>query len=98
MLRRADFAGTVTIDPQVLDFIRCPVTRQPVSPLPGDDLASLNRLIGEGKIKSRDDTLVLTELSEALVTEDGKLAYPIVDGLPLMMEEHSVPLSQLDAS
>ena len=88
----------MTVDPHVLDFIRCPVTRQPVSPLSGDDLAKLNHLVGEGTLKSRDDTLVSTELSEALVTEDGKVAYPIVDGFPLMMEEHGILLSQLDAS
>ncbi len=87
----------MTIDPQLLDLIRCPLTRQPVASLPGDRLAKLNALINEHKIKSRDDTPVTVELAEALVTEDGNIAYPVIDGFPVMMEEHGIPLSQLDA-
>ncbi|HEY5624619.1 MAG TPA: Trm112 family protein [Gammaproteobacteria bacterium] len=86
------------IDPQMLDFVRCPVTHQSLAVMPGDGLQKLNRLVRQGELKSRDDSLVAAELTEALVTEDGKTAYPVVDGFPMMMEEHGIPLSQLDAS
>ena len=87
----------MTIDPKLLDLIRCPLTRQPLASLPSDRLERLNELINARRIKARDDTPVITELADALVTEDGNIAYPVIDGIPVMMEEHGIQLSQLDA-
>ena len=61
-------------------------------------LAKLNGLIQEQKIRDRDDTVVTEELQEALVTDDGQIAYPVVDGIPVLLEERGISLSQLDAS
>ncbi len=88
----------MAIDPKLLDLIRCPLTRQPVASLSSDRLERLNELINEHKIKARDDTPVTVVLAEALVTEDGNIAYPVIDGFPVMMEEHGIQLSQLDVS
>jgi len=35
-------------------------------------------------------------LKEALVTDDGKIMYPINDGIPVLLEGASVALNQLD--
>jgi uncharacterized protein YbaR (Trm112 family) len=88
----------MTIDPQLLDFLRCPVTHQSLAVMPGGDLEKLNCLVRKGELRSRDDSLVDAELTAALVTDDGRIAYPVVDGFPLMMEEHGITLSQVDAS
>ena len=88
----------MTVDPKLLDLIRCPLTRQPVASLASDRLERLNELISANKIKARDDTPVTDELAEALVTEDGNIAYPVIDGFPVMMEEHGIQLSQLDVA
>jgi len=88
----------VAIDPKLLDLIRCPLTRQPVASLPSDRLGRLNDLIRANKIKARDDTPVTEVLAEALVTEDGRVTYPVIDGFPVMMEEHGIQLSQLDVA
>jgi len=34
-------------------------------------------------------------LREALVTDDGKLMYPVNDGIPVLLEGESVSLDQL---
>jgi uncharacterized protein YbaR (Trm112 family) len=57
--------------------------------------SELNALIRETRIKSRDGALVVEELEEALVTRDGKIAYPIRDGIPVLLEDHGIALSQL---
>jgi len=59
-------------------------------------LAKLNILIQEAKIRDRSENTLTTTLEEALVTEDGKLAYPVVDGIPVLLEERGIALSQLD--
>lgn len=88
----------MTFDNNLLDIICCPVTRQPMSKLASATLARLNELIKEQRISNRDETLVSEELEAALVTDDGKLAYPIVDGIPVLLAERGIALAQLNAS
>ena len=86
----------MSFDKNLLDIICCPVTRLPMVPMSTATLAKLNGLIQEQKIKSRDDAVLSEELREALVTDDGKIAYPVVDGIPVLLEERGISLTQLD--
>ncbi len=86
----------MSFDKNLLDIICCPVTRLPMDSMSTVTLAKLNGLIQEQKIKSRDDAVVSEELQEALVTDDGKIAYPVVDGIPVLLEERGISLTQLD--
>jgi uncharacterized protein YbaR (Trm112 family) len=61
-------------------------------------LAKLNSLVREQKLRDHDDVLVTEELKEALMTDDGKIAYPVVTGIPVLLVERGISLSQLDAS
>lgn len=87
----------MSFDKDLLDIICCPVTRLPMQAMSAGVLAKLNGLIQEQKIRNRDDDVVTEELQEALVTDDGKIAYPVVDGIPVLLEERGISLSQLDA-
>lgn len=86
----------MSFDAKLLDIICCPVTRQPIDIMPASRLAKLNTLIQEEKIRDRSEDTVAATLEQALVTEDGKLAYPVVDGMPVLLEERSIALSQID--
>ena len=88
----------MSFDANLLDIICCPVTRQPMVAMPASRLARLNALIEEQRINDRAGNPVTAILEQALVTEDGKLAYPVIDGIPVLLEEHGIVLSQLDAS
>jgi len=88
----------VKIDPNLLDIICCPVTRQPLEPMPASRLARLNASIEERNIKDRARNPVIARLEQALVTEDGKLAYPVEDGIPVLLEERGIALSQIDGA
>lgn len=86
----------MSFDANLLEIICCPATRQPLGNLSSSRLAELNALIREEKIKDRSDDTLSAVLDQALVTADGKLAYPVVDGIPVLLEERGIALSQLD--
>ena len=69
---------------RLLDIICCPVTHSPLERLGAAELERLNALIAEA-------------LEDALVTRDGKLAYPIRDGIPVLLSEQGISMAQLDS-
>lgn len=84
-------------DDRLLDIICCPVTHAPLARMSADELERLNALIAAAKISNRGDEVVTDALEDALVTGDGKLAYPIRDGIPILLAEEGIAMSQLDA-
>ncbi len=86
----------MSIDADLLDIICCPVTRLPLQLLSAERLQALNRRIEEGGLVGRDGEQLTEPLTEALVTRDGKLAYPVRDGIPVLLEDCGIVLSQLE--
>jgi uncharacterized protein YbaR (Trm112 family) len=83
------------MDKKLLSILCCPVTHKGLSLARADLLSSVNAAIGDGKLANRDGTVLAEPLEEALVTDDGKLLYPVNDGIPVLLEGESVPLDQL---
>jgi uncharacterized protein YbaR (Trm112 family) len=86
----------VSFDTKLLDIICCPVTRQPMQAMPAARLTKLNALIEDQQVRDRADQLVAEVLEQALVTDDGKIAYPVIDGIPVLLEERGISLAQFD--
>ena len=82
---------------RLLDIICCPVTHSPLERMGTDEREQLNELIAAGKISNRGEEVVTDALEDALVTRDGKLAYPVRDGIPVLLAEEGIALAQLDA-
>jgi uncharacterized protein YbaR (Trm112 family) len=83
------------MDKKLLSILCCPVTHKGLLLARADLLKSVNAAIEEGKLSNRGGAVLDEPLAEALVTDDGKLLYPVDDGIPVLLESESVPLDQL---
>ena len=84
------------VDPELLEILVCPESHQPVRPADGELLSRLNQQISAGDLRTRGGEARRAPLSEALLREDGRILYPVEDGIPVMLIEESVDLSDTE--
>ena len=84
------------MDKKLLAILVCPVTHKGLSVAPASLLKNVNSAIDEGRLERRDGQAVSVALDEALITDDGKLLYPVSDGIPVLLEDQSIRLDQLE--
>jgi len=83
------------VDGKLLEILCCPVTKTPLTLLPATRLEKLNKAIGAGEVRYVDNKPVSEALTEALMTEDGKVIYPVEDSIPILLEEKGIGTTQL---
>jgi len=83
------------MDKRLLTILRCPVTHKGLSLAGSATLNTVNDAIRSGRVSNRDGRQLDEPLSEALVTDDGKVLYPVLDGLPVLLEGEAVNMEQL---
>ena len=67
------------MDEELLQILCCPLTRQPLRLADRDALS-------EASVK------VARPILEGLIREDGRMFYPISNGIPLLTPEEGIPL------
>lgn len=80
------------ISRELLELLCCPETHQPVREAEPALIARLNAQIAAGTLKNRAGQPVTERLEGGLVRADGKVLYPIRDGIPVMLVEEGIPL------
>ncbi|MEX2494845.1 MAG: Trm112 family protein [Woeseia sp.] len=84
------------MDKRLLSILCCPVTHKGLSLARPDLLKKVNAAILGGKLANREGANLDASLKEALVTDDGKLLYPVRDGIPVLLESEAIGLDQMD--
>ncbi|MBT8084959.1 MAG: Trm112 family protein [Woeseia sp.] len=83
------------MDKKLLTILCCPITHRELGLAQAELLQSVNERIRAGGLNNREGRPLTGELQEALVTSDGKLLYPVADGIPVLLEGEAVGLDQL---
>lgn len=84
------------MDKRLLTILRCPVSHKGLSVLKKDKLARVNAAIDAGQLVNHHGETLAAPLAEALLTDDGKRLYPVADGIPVLLEDESIGMEQLD--
>jgi len=83
------------MDKRLLTILRCPVTHKSLSLARSATLHAVNSAIKSGDLSNREGRVLDQALDEALVTDDGKVLYPVQDGIPVLLEGEAVNMEQL---
>ena len=83
------------MDRKLLDMIVCPVTKLPLERLDDGRLTRMNAAIAAGRVRNHDSRLVEGSFAAALIRRDGHVVYPILDGIPVLLEEESIDWNQM---
>ena len=84
------------VDPELLQILVCPETRQPVRPAEADVLTRLNSAIEAGTVVNQGGQEVREPIEEGLVREDGKVLYPVREEIPIMLIDEAIALDADD--
>ena len=85
----------MSIDGKLLEILCCPVSKTPLTRLPTSRLKTLNEAISAGTVQYVRGETVKDPLREALITEDSKVIYPVIDDIPILLEEKGIGTTQL---
>lgn len=80
-----------SIDRDLLEMLACPETRQKLAEAGADLLARVNARVRAKDAKNVGGKPVEMELEAGLVRHDGKIVYPIRDGIPVLLVDEGIP-------
>ncbi len=82
------------INRELLDILVCPENHSRLELADDDLIAQLNRAIEAGTLTNRAGQRVESLLDGGLVREDGRVLYPIVDKIPVMLLDEAIMLDE----
>jgi uncharacterized protein len=83
------------MDRELLKILVCPETRQPLAEADRGLVARLNAAIAAGQLRNKAGHAVEKSLDAVLLASEGLVAYPIVDGIPVLLIEEAIRLDQV---
>ncbi len=81
------------ITKSLLSILACPENKSAVNYASVELVERLNAQIGAGTLKNRAGALVREKMDGALIRADGKVLYPIIDDIPVMLIEEGIEIN-----
>jgi SAM-dependent methyltransferase/uncharacterized protein YbaR (Trm112 family) len=81
---------------QLLGILRCPITTRSLRLLSKSEMRDLNARVSKGELFHSDRTLVKTTIEAGFISADGQYAYPIIDGIIVLLAHLSIPVADPD--
>lgn len=83
------------VDPELLEMLCCPETKEDVALADGLLVEKLNKLAESGQLKNRGGEIVKEKMDAGLLRADRKYLYPIREDIPIMLIDEAIPLEGL---
>ena len=83
------------LDPELLALLVCPETQQDVALASEEEMAQLNAAIRQGRVRTAAGKPVNEPVEGALVRIDRAVAYPIRDGIPVMLVPEGLQIAEV---
>ena len=80
------------MDPNLLNIICCPVTREKLSMVTSKQLALINAEIANNTLTKLDGSIVENPQSKALINATKTLLYPIEEDIPILLEGEAIEI------
>jgi SAM-dependent methyltransferase len=81
------------MEPGILPFLICPLTRQSLRPLTAADRARLNERVRAGELRLATGQPLREEIEAGLIAADRSFAYLEKDGVAFLTREWAIPLA-----
>lgn len=82
------------IEPELLEILCCPDSRQELTVLGKPELDGINAGIARGDVQDRGGRTVREPLDGALVRKDGQWVYPVRSGIPVLLVDSAIPFAR----
>ena len=82
-----------SIDKELLEILACPETYQSLAEADDALLERMNAKIAAGEMKNVGGADVTEPLDGGLVREDGKIVYPVREGIPVLLIDEGLAVA-----
>jgi len=84
------------LDAELLALLVCPETHQDVTLATPGEIVLINEAIRDDRVRTAAGNVVGKPIEGALVRSDRAIAYPIRDGIPVMLVAEGLSLSKVN--
>jgi uncharacterized protein YbaR (Trm112 family) len=81
------------LNPELLSLLVCPETHQDVALALPEEIEQINAAVVQGQLRTVAGELVKQPVEAALIRTDRRVAYPIRDGIPVMLVTEGLDLT-----
>ncbi|MBX7145203.1 MAG: hypothetical protein K1X79_12180 [Oligoflexia bacterium] len=78
------------LDEDLLKILVCPDSKLPVQLATQAMLQDLNTRIAKGELRTKTGVTVTEKLEAGLLRSDGKILYPVREGIPVMLVDEGI--------